>query len=99
ALTMRYEYDFGDGWEHSVELEQVKPAERGVRYPRCTAGARACPPEDVGGIYGYAEFVAALADPQHEEHEHYLEWIGPYDPDVFDPNRATRAMRKGLPGS
>jgi len=99
TLSLRYEYDFGDGWEHSVELEQVKSAAPGVRYPRCTAGARACPPEDVGGIYGYAQCIAALADPEHEEHEQYLEWVGRYDPAAFDLNRTTRALRRGLPGT
>lgn len=97
-LQILYEYDFGDGWEHLVELERVKPADPGMRYPRCTEGARACPPEDVGGIYGYADCVAALADPRHEQHEHYREWIGEYDPEAFSPTQATRAMRQGLPG-
>lgn len=97
-LQIHYEYDFGDGWEHTVELEQVKSVEPAARYPRCTEGARACPPEDVGGIYGYADCVAALANPRHEQHEEYSEWVGKYDPDAFSPAKATRAMRQGLPG-
>jgi hypothetical protein len=80
-----YEYDFGDGWQHRIEVEKVLPPELGVRYPRCLAGKRACPPEDVGGIYGYAEFLEAIADPEHEEHEAMLEWVGgAFDPEAFE---------------
>jgi hypothetical protein len=81
-----YEYDFGDGWEHEIFLEKVIESESGVRYPRCIGGARACPPEDCGGTGGYMDFLAAIADPEHEEHEEYLEWIGgSFDPEEFDP--------------
>jgi hypothetical protein len=81
-----YEYDFGDGWEHEVLLEKVlEPASR-VKYPRCIGGARARPPEDCGGTGGYMDFLAAISDPEHEEHEEYLEWIGGgFDPEEFDP--------------
>ncbi len=63
-----YEYDFGDGWEHRVELEDVVPRQPRLRYPRCVDGARACPPEDSGGPHFYKEFLAAIADPRHERH-------------------------------
>lgn len=96
-LKLLYEYDFGDSWEHLVELEETKDAEPRQRYPRCTAGERACPPEDIGGIYGFAEYLEAIADSDHEQHEEYLEWNGPFDPDDFEPAETTRAMRKGLP--
>ena len=80
-----YEYDFGDGWEHDVILEAITEPERGARYPRVVAGKRACPPEDVGGYPGYAEFVAAVTDPTHVEHERMIQWAGgPYDPERFD---------------
>ena len=49
---MIYEYDFGDGWEHEILLEKVLPRDSMVRYPRCLGGARACPPEDCGGVHG-----------------------------------------------
>jgi len=79
-----YEYDFGDSWQHRVDVEKVLPPEPGVRYPRCTAGKRACPPEDVGGIWGYEEFLEAIRDPKHEEHEAMLEWVGgAFDPEAF----------------
>ena len=96
-LRMSYEYDFGDGWQHEVVLEQVTESEPGIRYPRCIDGARACPPEDVGGVYGFADYVEAITNPNQSEHDDYLEWNGPFDPAEFDPAKATRRMRKGLP--
>jgi hypothetical protein len=80
-----YEYDFGDCWQHRIVVEQVLPPEPGAAYPRCTAGKRACPPEDVGGVWGYEEFLAAIRDPEHEEHEAMREWGGEeFDPETFD---------------
>ena len=96
-FTFLYEYDFGDCWEHEVLFEGYVPREKGQRYPRCVDGERACPPEDVGGVWGYAEYLEAIADPDHERHEEFLEWSGPFDPEAFDPKEATRAMRRGLP--
>jgi hypothetical protein len=92
-----YEYDFGDGWEHEVLFEGCLRAEKGRRYPLCVEGERACPPEDVGGVWGYSEYLEALADPEHEEHDEYLEWGGPFDAENFDAEKATKAMRRGLP--
>lgn len=83
--TLIYEYDFGDGWEHDLKVEKIVPAAPGVHYPRCTAGKRACPPEDCGGPWGYAELLQAIKDPKHEEHEELLEWVGEeFDPGYFD---------------
>jgi len=76
-----YTYDMGDDWLHDVTVEAVAPAEPGVKYPRFVAGARRCPPEDVGGLPGFEAFLEATADPAHEEHEEVLEWYGgPFDP-------------------
>ena len=96
-LRIDYEYDFGDGWQHSIALEKVTDAERGVRYPRCIDGDRACPPEDVGGVWGFADFVEAITNSDHERHEEFLEWNGPFDPTDFDAKKATRRMKEGLP--
>lgn len=81
----RYEYDFGDGWEHEVLLEKILPVAAGVQYPRCLKGKRACPPEDCGGAWGYEDLLKALADKNHPDHEMYLEWLGgEFDPEEFD---------------
>lgn len=89
-----YEYDFGDCWRHDVIFEGYPPIDPKAKYPVCVEGERACPPEDVGGPWGYAEYLAALADPKHEMHEEYVEWRGPYDPEGFNAEKATREMRK-----
>jgi hypothetical protein len=81
----QYVYDFGDDWRHVVTYEGTWPAESGRKYPACLAGARACPPEDCGGVGGFAGFLAAVADPKHPEHADLLAWAGGrYDPEVFD---------------
>lgn len=95
-----YEYDFGDGWEHKVVLEKVLAQTPGLQAPRCIAGARACPPEDCGGVGGYEEFLQAIADPFHPEHEEMLEWIGgDFDPAWFEPEEINEelAARKRRP--
>jgi hypothetical protein len=80
-----YEYDFGDGWEHIILVEKIFPAEKGVKYPVCLKGKRACPPEDVGGVWGYEDFLEAIRDPGHEEHDTYMEWIdGEFDSEEFN---------------
>jgi hypothetical protein len=90
-----YEYDFGDGWEHEILLEKVFPPESGVQYPRCIDGARACPPEDCGGAGGYQNFLKAISDPDHEEHDEYLEWIGgEFNPEEFDAKDTDAALRR-----
>jgi hypothetical protein len=86
ASQCLYVYDFGDGWTHVITLESRRAAGSKGRYPRCTDGERRCPPEDVGGISGYFEFLEALSNRRHSEHQSYLEWVGgPWDPEVFQP--------------
>ncbi len=92
-----YEYDFGDCWKHEVLFEGCLKAEKGGRYPLCVEGERACPPEDVGGIGGYEEFLEALVDPKHEQHDDFVEWAGEFDPERFDVEKTTKARRRGLP--
>ena len=80
-----YEYDFGDSWEHRVELEKKMPFSPEIVTPKCTGGRKGCPPEDVGGIWGYSEFLEAYRDNNHPEHEDLIEWAGEFfDPDSFD---------------
>ncbi len=80
-----FEYDFGDGWDHVVEFEGAVETEKVARYQRCIKGARHCPPEDCGGPHGYADFLKAIRDPKHPEHESMREWIGgDFDPEAFD---------------
>lgn len=80
-----YTYDFGDNWEHKIQLEKIVPRDKKIEYPVCIAGKRACPPEDCGGIWGYEGLLEAIKDPNHEEHEGMLEWIGgEFDPEHFD---------------
>jgi len=83
----KYEYDFGDSWMHRVKLDKILPREENLEYPRCIAGKRACPPEDCGGVWGYIDLLEIINDPQHEEHEEMLEWVGEdFDPEDFSPD-------------
>lgn len=80
-----YEYDFGDSWDHDILVEKILPPDPEQQLPVCIKGKRACPPEDVGGVWGYESFLEAIKDPQHPEHEMFIEWIdGDFDPEVFD---------------
>jgi hypothetical protein len=85
---LRYLYDFGDGWEHTIKVERLIDPEPGVLYPRLIEVTGRCPPEDVGGPWGYAELLDAIHDPKHERHAELKEWIA----DDFDPN-AVDALR------
>jgi len=83
--TMHYEYDFGDGWRHKIVLEEIDKAGEGAIVPVCTGGARACPPEDCGGVPGYKRCLRVLGNPSHPEHDEMLEWVGgALDPEHFD---------------
>jgi hypothetical protein len=90
-----YEYDFGDGWRHEILFEGFPPSDPKAKCPVCLEGERACPPEDCGGPWGYGDYLAAIADPQHEQHEEMLDWRGLFDPEEFDAKKATKEMRKG----
>lgn len=74
--TIQYVYDFGDDWDHSIRIERVNDAAPGMTYPRLLKASGACPPEDVGGAWGYEEFLEALADPDHEQHTDMVHWSG-----------------------
>ena len=92
--TLRYLYDYGDGWEHTIKVERMIPADTNIAYPRLIEASGRCPPEDVGGPWGYDEMLEALADPDHERHAEIREWVGDdFDPHAFDaePLRANVA--------
>jgi hypothetical protein len=90
-----YEYDFGDSWEHEVVIEALTWSYFGLKFGVCIDGQNACPPEDVGGAPGYAEFLEAIADPDGDEHDHYLEWVGgSFDATEFDLGAANAALQK-----
>ena len=81
-----YEYDFGDGWEHTIKLEKILPRDKNLDYPICIEGKRTCPPEDVGGVGGYEDFLEIINNPDHEEYEETLQWVGgTFDPEHFVP--------------
>ena len=93
-----YEYDFGDSWGHDVIVEKILPVEPKSQYPKCIKGKCACPPEDVGGVSGYEEFLEVIADPSHPEHEEWITWAGgDFDPTRFNPKATTKDMQGGLP--
>jgi len=77
-----YTYDFGDDWRHMVILEKILPKEPGIRYPRCIKGKRACPPEDIGGVWGYEEYLEKLRNPDaRDEDDEYCDFD--FDPEHF----------------
>jgi hypothetical protein len=90
-----YTYDFGDWWEHRIVVEDVLVAEPEERYPICVDGEEACPPEDCGGPYGYADLRRVLADPAHADHVATLAWFGAHTGDrAFDADRVTALLRR-----
>jgi len=89
-----YQYDFGDGWEHGLVVEKVLPADLEGRFPRCLDGARRCPAEDCGGPWGYGEFLEAILDPTHPDHDEKLEWFGgEFDPEAFDVGEVNQLLQ------
>ena len=93
--SFRYEYDFGDGWTHRIAVERIldpDPAAAGLA--QCPDGARACPPEDCGGVGGYMDLLEIIMDPKHEEYESRMEWLGgDFDPEAFDRHKTNRHLR------
>jgi hypothetical protein len=94
-----YEYDFGDSWDHLIEVEDELPIETvaGV-LPRCLGGERACPPEDCGGPDGYAQLLQAVRDPDHPEHDEFITWVGRgFEPEAFSLERVNRRLARYAP--
>ena len=91
--ALKYLYDFGDGWEHTIRIERITEAADGIAYPRLIEATARCPPEDVGGPGGYHEFLEAIADPDHEQHAESVTWVGGrFDPAIVDTDRLARAV-------
>ena len=90
-----YEFDFGDSWEHQVLVEKISQPDPELQYPVCIKGKRACPPEDVGGVWRYERFLEAISDPDHKDHEMFFEWWGqPFDPEAFDLEETNLGLRQ-----
>lgn len=92
GMEFSYLYDFGDDWTHRIIVEDQGDAEEGKQVPACIAGERACPPEDSGGPFGYPEFLDALSDPDHPEHEDIVDWAGEFDPAAFNIAQANNLI-------
>ena len=94
-FKFRYQYDFGDSWSHTILIEKVLEPDPAVAAPSCVTGKRACPPEDCGGIWGYAELLEKLAKPNHPEHDDMVDWLGgEFDPEAFDPEAVNRRLKQ-----
>lgn len=90
-----YSYDFGDGWQMELKIEQVVPHDAGTLYPQCVGGGRSAPPEDIGGVPGYEQLLEAIANPSDEEHRELLEWVGEtFDAEEFDSEFVNLELRK-----
>lgn len=90
-----YEYDFGDGWEHDIILEKLLPIDDKINYPVCLKGKMNCPPEDCGGVWGYSGMLEILKQPDHEEYESYIEWLGDeFDPEYFNKDEVNELLKE-----
>ena len=105
-----YEYDSGDCWRHEVRVKGIDPLAPGAsRTMACLGGARACPPDDCGGSFGYEDLVNALRAQNHKRHKELSGWLtsyraqlatydarfeGPWDPEAFDLEAANKAVGK-----
>ena len=95
GMKFTYTYDFGDDWKHEVLVQKIlKPDPKGT-YPVCLGGERGCPPEDCGGAWGYEELLETIGNPEHEEHDRIMEWLGgSFDPEAFDAKAVNRSLKK-----
>lgn len=91
-----YIYDFGDGWEHEIELEETLPGGKKRTHPVLLAGEGACPPENVGGIPGFEEFLTIINSPRHAQHKRIAEWYGAnrFDPTHLDMKKINAVLKK-----
>jgi len=94
GTTFGYVYDFGDNWQHDLLLEAIIMPLPDMTYPRCIAGERNCPPEDAGGFGGYSNYLEAMADPSHNEHQDMMMWRGPFNPEEFSVEKANQELAR-----
>lgn len=86
GTRFRYTYDFGDDWQHEITVEKLLDPDPGTHYPTLIAAKGACPPEDCGGPWGYANLREILTDPSHEKHQDMLDWLGLNNATEFNPH-------------
>lgn len=92
---LKYEYDFGDGWEHIIMLEKILPYEKIVELPQCIDGKRNCPPDDCGGISQYSNLLKIVSNPRHKEYAELMEWLGgEFDPEYFDMEDINEVLKE-----
>ncbi len=92
--TIKYEYDFGDGWMHNIKLEKILPPDKSQEIPCCIDGKGKCPPEDCGGTHGYQRLKLVISNPEDEEFEEMMEWLGgEFDPDHFDLKEVNKLLK------
>jgi len=90
----RYVYDFGDNWQHEILVEKILAPEPGIQYPVCLTGECACPPEDCGGVTGYEDLLEIIQNPEHEEYEDMMSWLGRrFDPEAFQLRRINSELK------
>ena len=98
--SLKYEYDFGDSWEHKITLEKILPHDNAMQLPSCVKGKRNGPPEDCGGVYGYDSLVEIMNNPRHPEYQDMLDWLGgEFDPEYFDLAEINQALSAFRPKS
>jgi hypothetical protein len=98
GASFDYLYDMGDSWRHEIFVEKIERSPKGQKLPLCLDGARACPPEDVGGIGGYEDLVKAMKGPDSDERKEFVQWLGrEYDSEAFSVNQVNEilGMRRG----
>ncbi|MBK8051478.1 MAG: plasmid pRiA4b ORF-3 family protein [Anaerolineales bacterium] len=93
-MKFRYTYDFGDGWEHEIEVEEIQAVDPEQKLPQCIKGKRACPPEHIGGAWGYQALLEAKAKPTHPERKNFERYIETYNPEAFDLDMVNQKLAK-----
>lgn len=92
--SILYLYDFGDGWEHTIQLEKILPYSHEISFPACLSAERNCPPENVGGPPGYQDFLEAFDNPNHPNHTDMVEWVGEeFDPRTFETSEVNEYLK------